>query len=46
MPLTLKQGNLTEVSSPSFCAGRKFGEVEQALLWSLASQEQPTENVR
>jgi hypothetical protein len=39
MPLTLKQGNLTEVSSPSFCAGRKFGEVEQALLWSLLQEE-------
>src|SRR6266849_8228285 len=39
MPLTLKQGNLTEVSSPSFCAGRKCGEVEQALLWSLLQEE-------
>src|SRR6266446_809467 len=39
MPLTLKQDNLTEVSSPSFCAGRKFGEVEQALLWSLLQEE-------
>jgi len=39
MPLTLKQSNLTEVSSPSFCAGRKFGEVEQALLWSLLQEE-------
>jgi hypothetical protein len=39
MPLTLKQGNLTEVSRPSFCAGRKFGEVEQALLWSLLQEE-------
>jgi hypothetical protein len=39
MPLTLKQDNLTEVSSPSFCAGRKFGEVEQALLWSVLQEE-------
>src|SRR6516164_10246441 len=39
MPLTLKQGNLSEVSRPSFCAGRKFGEVEQALLWSLLQEE-------
>jgi hypothetical protein len=39
MPLTLKQGNLTEVSRPSFCAGRKFGEVEQALLWSVLQEE-------
>jgi len=39
MPLTLKQGNRAEVSSPSFCAGRKFGEVEQALLWSLLQEE-------
>lgn len=39
MPLTLKQGNLNEVSSPSFCAGRKFGAVEQALLWSLLQEE-------
>ena len=40
MQLTLKQGNLNEVSGPSFCAGRKFGAVEQALLWSLL-QEAP-----
>src|SRR2546427_6540948 len=39
MPLTLQQDNLNEVSSPSFCAGRKFGEVEQALLWSLLQEE-------
>src|SRR3989442_13852928 len=39
MPLTLKQGNRTEVSRPSFCAGRKFGEVEQALLWSVLQEE-------
>ena len=39
MPLTLKQRNLNEVSRPSFCAGRKFGAVEQALLWSLLQEE-------
>ena len=39
MQRTLKQGNLHEVSSPSFCAGRKFGAVEQALLWSLLQEE-------
>ena len=39
MPLTLKQGNLTEVSRPSLCAGRKCGEVAQALLWSWLQEE-------
>src|SRR6266850_3679694 len=39
MPLALKQGNLTEVSRPSFCAGRKCGAVEQALLWSWLQEE-------
>lgn len=35
IPLTLSQRNLDEDSSPSFYAGRKLGEVEQALLWTL-----------
>jgi hypothetical protein len=39
MPLTLQQGNLHEVSSPSCCAGRKGGAVEQALLWSWLQEE-------
>lgn len=39
MPLTLKQGNLTEVSRPPLCAGRKFGDVAQALLWSWLQEE-------
>lgn len=39
MQLTLKQGTLNEVSSPSFCAGRKCGAVAQALLWSLLQEE-------
>ena len=39
MQLPLKQRNLYEETSPSFCAGRKFDEVEQALLWRLLQQE-------
>lgn len=39
MQLALSQRNLTEGSSPSFCAGRKLGEVEQALLWSLLHED-------
>ena len=33
------QRNLKEDSSPFFCAGRKLGEVEQALLWTLLHEE-------
>jgi len=40
MQLARKQPSFNEVPSPSFCAGRKLGEVEQALLWSLL-QEAP-----
>jgi hypothetical protein len=39
MQLALSQRNLDEGSSPSFCAGRKLGEVEQALLWSLLHED-------
>jgi hypothetical protein len=39
MQLPLKQRNLYGETSPSFCAGRKFDEVEQALLWRLLQQE-------
>jgi hypothetical protein len=39
MLLALGQGNRDEESSPSFCAGRKLGELEQALLWSLLQEE-------
>jgi hypothetical protein len=39
MPLALNQGNLDEGSSPSFRAGRKLGEMEQALLWTLLREE-------
>jgi hypothetical protein len=36
----LNQGTLDEGSRPSFCAGRKLGVGEQALLWTLL-QEHP-----
>src|SRR5499427_1249417 len=39
MQRALSQRNLDEGSSPSFCAGRKLGEVEQALLWSLLHED-------
>src|SRR6266404_7969275 len=39
MQLALSQRNHDEGSSPSFCAGRKLGEVEQALLWSLLHED-------
>jgi hypothetical protein len=39
MPFALGQRNLDEGSSPSFCAGRKLGEVEQALLWTLLHED-------
>ena len=39
MQLALSQRNLDEGSSPTFCAGRKLGEVEQALLWSLLHED-------
>jgi hypothetical protein len=39
MQLAPKQRPLDEVSSPSFCAGRKLGEVEQALLWRLLQED-------
>jgi hypothetical protein len=41
MQFALSQRNLDEGSSPSFCAGRKLGAVEQALLWTLL-HEDPT----
>ncbi len=40
MPLTPSQRTLDEDASPSFCAGRKLGEVEQALLWTLLHEDQ------
>src|SRR6516164_11596529 len=39
MPLAQKQRNLDEVACPSFCAGRKLGEAEQALLWNLLQED-------
>jgi hypothetical protein len=39
MPPTPIQRTLTEDSSPAFSAGRKLGEVEQALLWSVLQEE-------
>src|SRR5919198_2569681 len=39
MQLALSQRNLDEGSSPSFCAGRKLGAVEQALLWTLLHED-------
>ena len=35
MQFALNQRNLDKGASPSFCAGRKLGVVEQALLWTL-----------
>jgi len=40
MQLPSHQRNLYETSSPSFCVGRKLGDVAQALLWRLL-QEAP-----
>ena len=39
MPLTPSQRTLDEDASPSFCAGRKCGEVEQALVWTLLHED-------
>src|SRR2546422_1720107 len=39
MPLTPSQRTLDEDASPSFCAGRKFGEVEQALVWTVLHED-------
>jgi hypothetical protein len=39
MQHALSQRTLDESSSPAFCAGRKLGEVEQALLWSLLHED-------
>src|SRR2546427_8448699 len=39
MPLALSQSNPDVGSSPSFCSGRKLGDIEQALLWSLLQED-------
>jgi len=41
MQLAPRQRHLDERVNPSFCAGRKLGDVEQALLWTLL-HEDPT----
>ena len=38
MPSALGQPTLAWPSSPSFYGGRKFSEVEQAVLWSSLQQ--------
>jgi hypothetical protein len=39
MQFAPSQRHLDEDSSPSFCAGRKLGAVEQALLWTLLHED-------
>ena len=39
MSAALSQPTLVAPSSPSFCEGRKFSEVEQAVLWTLLQQD-------
>ena len=39
MQFAPSQRTLDERSSPSFCAGRKLGEVEQALLWTVLQED-------
>ena len=39
MSAALSQPTLAAQPSPSFCDGRKFSEVEQAVLWTLLQQE-------
>ncbi len=39
MLLAPRQRKLTEDASPTFSAGRKLSEVEQALLWSLLQED-------
>src|SRR6266436_2608476 len=39
MSVALSQPTLASQPSPSFCNGRKYTEVEQAMLWTLLQQE-------
>jgi hypothetical protein len=39
MQLALSQRNLDEGSSPAFCSGRKLGDLEQALLWTVLHED-------
>jgi hypothetical protein len=41
MSAALSQPTLAVPSSPSFCEGRKFSEVEQSVLWTLLQQDPP-----
>ena len=48
MAVALRQPTLASAPSPSFCDGRKFAEVEQALLWTVLQQDfqQHLDNLR
>src|SRR6267142_70267 len=39
MSVALRQPTRASAPSPSFCDGRKFAEVEQALLWTVLQQD-------
>ena len=39
MSIALSQGTCASEPSPSFCDGRKFAEVDQALLWTLLQHD-------
>ena len=39
MPVALNQPKLNSLSSPSLCAGRKFSDVEKALVFNLLHEE-------
>src|SRR6266581_1235806 len=39
MPRALSQSHPDGGSSPAFCSGRKLGDLEQALLWSLLQED-------
>lgn len=39
MHLALSQRTLNEDTSPSFCAGRKLSDMEQALLWTVLHED-------
>jgi len=39
MSVALRQLTLASAPSPSFCDGRKFSEVEQAVLWTLLQHD-------
>ncbi len=39
MAVALRQPTRASAPSPSFCDGRKFAEVEQALLWTVLQQD-------